>query len=190
MAKLASLLDRIIEEPENREDLLRRIASEFSEEKAILILDMSGFTRTTQQYGIATFLLMIHQMKRLAIPAIETAGGYVVKAEADNLYCLFPAPENALQASRDILARLQHANLILPSTRRLYAAIGIGFGDTIVLDHDLFGDEVNLACKLGEDIADAGEILLTPKAKAKLIEPMEAREHTISGVALTYFASK
>ena len=31
-------------------------------------------------------------------------------------------------------------------------------------EEDLFGNEMNLACKLGEDIAVRGQILLTPAA--------------------------
>ena len=47
--------------------------------------------------------------------------------------------------------------------------MGIGFGPTLVIaESDLFGEEMNLACKLGEDIAGPRQILLTPAAVAAL----------------------
>ena len=39
---------------------------------------------------------------------------------------------------------------------------GVGFGDVLELDGDVFGAEVNLASKIGEDLARPGEVLLTP----------------------------
>lgn len=49
----------------------------------------------------------------------------------------------------------------VPNTREsLDAAVGIGFGRILNIEsRDIFGDEVNLACKLGEDIAERSEIL-------------------------------
>jgi hypothetical protein len=49
---------------------------------------------------------MIHEMKRLAVPAVDEAGGILVKAEADNLYCLFEDVDAAIGAAREILRRL------------------------------------------------------------------------------------
>ena len=71
------------------------------------MLDMSGFSRTTQVHGVVAFLVMIHQMRLLAGPAIEAHRGTLLKAEADNLYCLFPTVDAAVAAARDILRRLR-----------------------------------------------------------------------------------
>lgn len=46
---------------------------------------------------------------------------------------------------------------------RLHLCIGLGYGEMLrVGDQDVFGYEVNAACRLGEDTADRGEILVTP----------------------------
>ena len=157
-----------------------------------MVLDMSGFARTTQRRGIVAFLLMIHQMKRVAEPVVRANGGVVVKAEADNLYCLFETAADAVAASRKVMQRLESVNLLLPDDRRLYASIGIGYGRILNVDEDdIFGDEVNLASKLGEDIADKGMILLTPAARAQAeAAGFETREEmvSISGLSLSYHA--
>ncbi|WP_373488934.1 adenylate/guanylate cyclase domain-containing protein [Blastomonas sp.] len=189
-ATLTRLLDNMIEAPEKLESITGIIHAVFGETRAIMVLDMSGFSRTTQRLGVTAFLLMVHQMKLLAMPAIEENGGLLIKAEADNLFCLFDETDDAIRASRAIMRQLAAASIILPEERRLYASIGIGYGAILnIEDEDIFGDEMNLACKLGEDIADRGQILLTEAAKATLtLTRVETRPEqiSISGLSLDY----
>lgn len=189
-ARLDELLSRIIDHPEERAAITAEIERDFTQRRAVLVLDMSGFSRTTQIHGVVSFLMMIHQMRLLAAPAIEQCGGQLVKAEADNLYCLFPMVADAARAAREIIQRLSTVNVLLPAGRRLYASIGIGFGDVLVPGSDLFGDEVNLASKLGEDVAQEGMVLLTEAARAELGDTVAITEEraSISGLALTYYA--
>jgi class 3 adenylate cyclase len=190
-ANLERLLTRMIEHPQQRDELMQSIEEIFGQEKAVLVLDMSGFSRTTQTHGIILFLLMIHQMQLIVKPCIAAHGGLLVKAEADNLFCLFDTVTNAVRASLEIIQRLDAANIVLPEEQDLYVSIGIGYGQVLnVEDEDLFGNEVNLASKLGEDVARMGEILLTEGAHVALQESdLKTREEniTISGLELTYF---
>jgi class 3 adenylate cyclase len=189
-ANLERLLGEINAEPERRDEIAREIESVFGQDKAVFVLDMSGFSRTTRQHGIISFLLMIHQMKLVAVPSIEKHSGLLVKAEADNLFCLFDTAEDAVRAAADIIQRLDAVNTLLPDERCLYASIGIGYGRILnVGDEDLFGDEVNLASKLGEDVAERRAVLLTPAARARLQDAsVVTREETlsISGLSLSY----
>ncbi len=189
-ANLERLLGEMIEQPERRDEITRDIEMMFGQDKAIFVLDMSGFSRTTRQLGIVSFLLMIHQMKLVTRPSIAGHGGLLVKAEADNLYCLFDTSDDAVKCAREIVERLSAANLLLPEERRLYVSIGIGYGRILnVEDEDLFGDEVNLASKLGEDVAERGMILLTTAAHDQLQSVnVRTREQvlSISGLSLSY----
>src|SRR5574337_1560093 len=92
---LERILSDMIEEPERRAELSRTVEEIFSQDKAVLVLDMSGFSRTTQRHGIVSFLLMIHQMQLIARPCVEAHRGLLVKADADNLFCLFDATADA-----------------------------------------------------------------------------------------------
>lgn len=193
-ATLERLLDDLIEHPERRAEIEREVESIFGEEKAILVLDMSGFSRTTQRLGITQFLLMIHQMRLIAQPCVIAHGGLVVKAEADNLFCLFDSVPDAVGASQDITERLAAANLLLPEDKDLYVSIGIGYGRLLnIADNELYGNEVNLASKLGEDVAERGQILLTATARAQLGEtslPLREEWISISGLTLPYYSLK
>lgn len=187
---LDRLLEEMIEQPERRLVIAEAIATQFGQDRAILILDMTGFSRTTHRHGIVAFLLMIHQMQRISCPRITAHGGVLVKTEADNLFCLFDTVDSALAAAQDIASRLEMVNIVMPADRHLYASIGIGYGRVLnIEDQDLFGDEVNLTCKLSEDIAEQGAILLTAEARARLpqMQGLVEQEISVSGLSLTYF---
>ena len=189
--ELDSLLDTILAEPGRRPELQGRIDSGFVEERTMLVLDMSGFSRATRRYGIIECLLVIRRVRALTTPLVAKRGGDVVKAEADNLFCLFRSVEEAVTASREIVETLEQARVALPQGEELYVSIGIGFGPMLLIGaEDAMGSEVNLACKLGEDVADYGEILLTEAARAALRagEPVEERVVSMSGIELKHFA--
>ena len=142
-----------------------QIRRAFERKVAILVLDMCGFSRLTIAYGIIHYLAMIRQMEVAATPAVIDNGGQVIKQEADNLFAIFDDPEQALEGALDIFRVLDAVNEVVPDERDIYGSIGIGYGDTLVIgDEDLFGVEMNLASKLGEDLAERREILITPAA--------------------------
>lgn len=189
-AALEALLGAVLERPSDLEEIERQIEDAFRREQAVLVLDMSGFSRTTQVRGIVPYLVMIHQMRLLSVPVVEEHRGRLVKAEADNLFCVFTTPQDALSASREITTRLAGANVTRPNELELYASIGIGFGAILAIgEDDVWGDQVNQAARLGEDIAGLGEILLTAEAHAALDDSglaFDERKVSVSGLELTY----
>lgn len=189
---LMRLLDELGEHPERIDDVTARIEEAFEQERTIMVLDMSGFTRATQQGNIISFLLSINQMQRLVVPVVEEHGGLLVRAEHDNLTCLFDRVDDAITASREITGRLESANVILPSDKELYASIGIGHGAILnVANEAVYGNEVNLASKLGEDIAVLGDVLLTSEAHDQVRDAgldFEERTVSVSGLELNYYA--
>lgn len=188
---LMKLLDELGEHPERIADVTQRIEAIFEQERTIMVLDMSGFTRATQQGNIISFLLSINQMQRLVTPVVEENAGLVLRAEHDNLTCLFDRVEDAIEASREVSRRLESANVILPSDKELYASIGIGHGKILNIGNEaIYGNEVNLASKLGEDIGGLGDVLLTANAydKVKADVKCEQRKVSVSGLDFTYYA--
>ena len=162
---LNSLLAELNQYPARRDKIERQIRDAFERRVAILALDMIGFSRLTVEYGIIHYLAMIHQMAEGATPAVKGNGGTVIKQEADNLFAIFNTPGQALEASLDIFRAFNAINSVVPTERDIFGSIGIGYGETLIVGgEDLFGSEMNLACKLGEDLAEKNEILLTPAA--------------------------
>lgn len=151
------------------------------------MLDMSGFSKSVQRFGIIHYLAMVHRMRRIVRPIVEDNHGNVVKFEADNCFAVFPNPNDALAASLDIHHDLQVANLMTADESDLYVSIGIGNGTVLLFCDDMYGNEMNLASKLGEDVAERGEILLTDNARELVTEPkyiFETFPLTMSGVEM------
>ncbi|MCR4256790.1 MAG: adenylate/guanylate cyclase domain-containing protein [Candidatus Uhrbacteria bacterium] len=182
-----------IEHPERSVQIDRRIKKEFEKTRTIFVLDMSGFSRTVQRYGLIHYLAMIHKMQRITRPIVERHKGLVVKYEADNCFAVFPNPDLAVAAALDIQHDLEVANLMTDDESDVHVAIGIGHGPILLFCDDLFGNEMNLASKLGEDTADKGEVLLTAAAK-KAIKSKSFSFHTfpltVSGLNMRAFKLK
>lgn len=177
--ELHRLLHERIQHPEKTAEIDRQIHQIFDQDCAILVLDLSGFSRLTIRHGIVHFLTMVHRMTAIATPIVQQHQGRVVKQEADNLFATFADVKPAVETALAIFEAFATVNIDLPNDQDLYAAIGIGYGTTLVVgDDDLFGNEMNLASKMGEDLARQGEILLTEAAyrqletSAELWEPL------------------
>jgi len=156
---------------------------------------MCGFSRLTMRYGITHFLSMIHRLHGIVRPIIARHAGRVVKTEADNVFAVFADVAAGVAAARDVQEQLATANVFLPEDWDLPASIGVGYGEVLMVDDDFYGNELNLASKLGEDVADSGETLLTEAAHARLIAEaprttmaFAPRPVTVSKMTLTAWA--
>jgi class 3 adenylate cyclase len=135
---------------------------------AVLVCDSSGFTATTRRRGILHFLGLLIRSYELTIPLVTEHGGTLIKNEADNLIAIFERPEQAVRCA----VAVQDAHRCWNATAedeadRFQVCIGVDFGTFLRLSDDVFGDAVNVAYKLGEDLAGRGEILVTePVARA------------------------
>ncbi|MEG4274232.1 MULTISPECIES: adenylate/guanylate cyclase domain-containing protein [unclassified Microcoleus] len=190
-ANLEKLLQERNEHPERMAEIDAKINETFSQNYAILVMDMSGFSRTTVRYGIIHFLAMIHRMHGIVKPIISEYSGTVVKEEADNIFAVFSDVKSTVEAAIDSLKQTAAVNTTLPPEMDIYLCIGIGCGDVLMLEgEDMYGSEFNLASKLGEDLAERGEILLTSAAFENLEgdkQDWERVDFSISGLELVAY---
>jgi class 3 adenylate cyclase len=134
----------------------------------VVFTDTADFTVRTVQDGILHFLMLFERLVGVAAPKLAQAGGEIVKVEGDSLLLRFDDVRAACRGVDAVEACLRRVNRGKPRDERLAFSYGIGYGDVLDLEDDLFGLEVNLASKLGEDMARPGEALLTPAAAASL----------------------
>ena len=181
------------EHPERLAEIDQEIHQLFGATHAVMVLDMCGFSRLTMRYGITHFLAMIHRLHAIVAPIVVARGGRVVKTEADNVFAVFPDVGPAVAAAAQIQDRLRAANVFLPADWDLHASLGIGYGELLMVgEDDLYGNEMNLASKLGEDVAGSGEIFLTEAAHARVADapihgPFERRAIPISALVVTAY---
>lgn len=180
---------------DERKKIEQSLWLEFGSEHAIMVLDMSGFSLFTRRYGIIHYLSMVRRMQLTAKAIVESLGGSVIKFEADNCFAIFDNSLTAIRAAIAMQLAFDAVNIITPKDFDIHIAIGIDYGKILIIGNDdYFGDPVNSASKLGEDIAAAGEILVTQEAMRNIPADSEIRsrplELNISGLTIAAYAIK
>lgn len=160
IAEFAALSD-----PDELEASRSRIWDRFGTEGAVFISDMAGFSSTSRKFGVCHFLKMIHRARQTIAPIVAASGGRLLKCDADNCYAFFEHTDDAIRASFDINAALFELNEKSATGEEIYLSVGIDHGRLLLIDGiDFFGDPVNTASKLGEDLAVKAETLVTERA--------------------------
>jgi adenylate cyclase len=127
----------------------------------VMMVDSSGFTRKTHAYGILQFLAVMTHCYDKIIPRLEARGGITLSRNADNIFALFEKPEDAVRAAIDMQQWLLKRNIGKPDAEQYSVCIGINSGTVVRLADNVYGDMVNIAAKLGEDVAAKDQILVT-----------------------------
>ncbi len=176
---------------ESRQEINQKIWKRYGEKKALLVIDMSGFTRISKQYGAVHYLSMILRMQLTAEPIIKSFNGHLLKFEADNCFALFDNPADAIQTATTLNFALDAENIITPNELDIQISCGVDYGNILLVDDDLFGNPVNHASKLGEDIASSGEILVTKEAMESVKDEIKKKStpvsHIVSNIKIDAF---
>ena len=152
-------------DPNKAESMREGIWEKFGTEGAVFISDMASFSSTSRKVGICHFLKMIHRARQIIAPIIEGNNGMLLKCDADNCYAFFKTTDDAIKASFDVNRALFKANDAFGIGEQIYLSVGIDYGRVLLAgDIDFFGDPVNTASKLGEDLAVREEVLVTRRA--------------------------
>ena len=178
-------------DPKDRE---AEIWTDYGQEVAVFVLDSVGFSRTTESDGIVHFLSKMMQMRELVIPIYEEFKPIHHRLAGDNIFAAFDSADAAINAAIEVQQKLAASGLMLVDDEPFQACIGIGYGQLLFSQtlEGYFGDEMNLASKLGEDIATGGEILITKRAWNHARDQKERRvskrQLQIAGVSIDYYA--
>jgi adenylate cyclase len=160
---IASLSDA--SDPDEQGRIKKAVWDRFGTHGATFISDMANFSSTSRSLGICHFLKLIYRARKLIAPIIEANNGQTLKCDADNCYAYFADASDAISASFDINAELFSLNQKHEVQEHIYLSVGIDYGELLLVgDEDFFGDPVNTASKLGEDLAVKGETLVTERA--------------------------
>jgi adenylate cyclase len=167
---LRRLLRQYVEQPDRRAELAAAVEADFQRQAAILVLDTCGFTRIVLTRGIVHFLALLYQLEHTITTTVEACGGRVLRLDGDNVFAVFDTVDDAVGAAAQIVRSVRLLNEQRPDDDPPDVSIGIGYGPVLaVAQDDVYGEQMNLACKLGEDGAGAHEVLLTAAARAQLV---------------------
>lgn len=160
--KLHTLIEERVKSEDNTSEIDEKIWEAFGEEWVVMFTDLSGFSRGVEKFGIIHFLETIYQSELIFAPIIEEERGKILKFEGDSLLVIFADPKDAIEAAIKMNGATTLFNKRKELENEIHVCIGLGYGKVLKLgDVDVFGREVNAASKLGEDVAKAGEILVT-----------------------------
>ena len=164
----------------------------FGVEVAALVIDSVGFTRTTQAKGIVYFLTQLAKSRKIINQVMDKYKPISYTFHADNCYAFFRDVNLAFNAAIELQKMTQTASIPLVGDEYFGLSIGIGFGRLLKAGtHEhYFGDEMNIASKLGEDTGSRDDILLSDNAYNSLSKKKNFlfKMHTssISGVKFKY----
>jgi class 3 adenylate cyclase len=118
---------------------------------AIVFVDLSGFTRLTDERGDESAVRIATSLQRRADEAATRHGGRLVKLLGDGAMLRLTDATAGLDAALDLVE-------LMSDQGTLSAHAGVHAGPVIERDLDIFGQTVNLASRIA-DVARPGEVL-------------------------------
>jgi adenylate cyclase len=120
---------------------------------AMCFLDITGYTRLTQERGDAAAAELAERLGRLVQRSSVRHGGRPVKWLGDGVMFFFPNPGPGVVAALEMVAGVVEAGL--PP-----AHVGLHAGPVIFQEGDYYGQTVNVASRIAE-YARPGEVLVS-----------------------------
>jgi len=117
---------------------------------AMCFLDITGYTRLTQERGDAAAAQLAERLGRLAQRTSIKYGGRPVKWLGDGVVFYFPNPGPGVVAALEMVTGVAEAGL--PP-----AHVGLHSGPSIFQEGDYYGQTVNVAARIAES-ARPGEV--------------------------------
>jgi adenylate cyclase len=120
---------------------------------AICFLDLTGYTRLTQERGDEAAAELATTLARLVQRSSVRRGGKPIKWLGDGVMFYFPDPGPGVRAALEMVDELAAAGL--PP-----AHVGLHAGPVLYQEGDYYGQTVNLTARIA-DYARSGEVLVT-----------------------------
>ena len=133
---------------------------------AVVFVDLSGFTRLTEERGDEVAVRFASTLQREADAVAKANDGRLVKLLGDGAMLRFPDADRGLDAALSVVRSLSVDGTIP-------AHAGVHAGPVIERDLDLFGRTVNLASRIAE-AAGPGQVLVS-EAVVEAVDRPEVR---------------
>lgn len=151
---------------------------------------------------------LISYMRALLAAQVWTKGVRLIKTDECKFFVFSPSPGEMLRAVFQVTQAackfpgwIESVAPELGPVQQPVLTVGVETGRVLLFPGDCYGDPVNIASKLGEDLAKPGEILFSADfvsaarkdaTVADLLSQLELTEHsaTISKVDLQYFQAR
>jgi adenylate cyclase len=137
---------------------------------AIVFVDLSGFTRLTEERGDEAAVRAATSLQRKAETVSTRRGGRLVKVLGDGVLLRFSEAMPALEATLDLVEET------VEPLGSVAAHAGVHTGPVVERDLDVFGGTVNLASRIAAAAA-GGEVLTSLAVKERVQDSSFGFEH-------------
>ena len=165
-------------------------------EVTVLFADLRGFTPFSENTTPERVVGMLNQYFGRAVPVLLANGGTVVQFVGDAVMALFNAParqpDHALRAARAALGMQAAIEAVAerePDWPRFRVGVNTGpalignIGSDEFRNFTAIGDTVNLAARLEQEVAEAGQVVIGPATReavkhlaiARPLDPIEVK---------------
>jgi class 3 adenylate cyclase len=114
---------------------------------AILVADMAGYSRLTEQDEEGVLDRQKTHRRQLIDPEIARRGGHIVKTTGDGMLAEFASAQDAVRRAIDVQTAMAERESANPMDRRIIYRVGINLGNVVFDEGDVFGDGVNVASR-------------------------------------------
>jgi class 3 adenylate cyclase len=121
-----------------------------------LFTDIVGSTEKAVELGDGPWAELLERHHAVVRAEVARFGGEEMDTSGDGFFAIFPQPLQAIEAARQIRARLHELDL--------QVRVGIHFGDCWVADDKCTGLAIHIGARIA-DLANPGEILVSEAAK-------------------------
>jgi TolB-like protein/class 3 adenylate cyclase len=105
----------------------------------------------------------VKECRALVAVLVDEYGGRVVNEAGDSILAEFPGASNAVKCAVMVQEKMHALAASLPEGEALRLRVGVHAGYVIQDGEDIFGSDINIACRVQEQ-ADAGGICLSKSA--------------------------
>lgn len=170
-----------------------RIEKACGAELTVVSCDSSGFSRKTHEHGIIEFMDNMVKCHDALENIVARHGGITLSNKADNLMLIFDEPVAAVACAIEMHRWLKRRNVGLVEHKKYNICVGIHHGRLLRFADDAYGPAVNVAFKLGEDIAGKDELMITAQVNEvvkKKFRTDYSRHITIGGLSFDAYKVK
>lgn len=126
---------------------------------AIMFTDIKGFSRRMGESEQLT-LKLLRDHNRIMRFLVRKHRGKIIKSTGDGFLIDFDSAVVALQCAVEAQQRFLRYNEGKAGSDRILVRVSVSLGEVMIVDGDLFGDEVNISARI-QQLADPGGICIT-----------------------------
>jgi class 3 adenylate cyclase len=131
-----------------------------TENLAIVLTDIAGYTETTQNQSRLDNARLLATHNRILYPIIKRYKGRHVKSIGDALLLVFRSPTDAMLCAMAMQDALFEFNRNTPKEQQIHIRVAASLGEVRVTRNDVFGEAVNVTSRI-ESITPVDEVYLS-----------------------------